>query len=107
MAYTDSTKAALGEKVPALPPDSFQATSASAPPLSETKMPRSWFWPDCEVHRSALALSRVDWLTVGEAVSRSLAASISCQVLPSLLASVYWLVETALWVVGNVGLTVP
>src|SRR5437660_10763813 len=64
-------------------------------------MPRSWLKPALAVKRSALALSRVDWLLLGEAVSRSLVASISCQVLPSLLGSVYWLVETALWVVGS------
>src|SRR6266699_44774 len=75
------TSAALGEKTPAKPPDSFQPTSVSAPPSMLTKMPMSWLYPVLLVHRSALAPTTatallVDdgWLTVNEASDRQSAA---------------------------------
>src|SRR6266478_6188558 len=95
MAYVALTKAALGEKVPAKPPDSFQATRTSAPPLSLTKMPRSWLKPAFAVHRSVLA--------PGATVTLS-AASMVCQVAPSELLSEYWLVETALYGLAPAGM---
>src|SRR5437763_839036 len=52
---TDWRKAALGENVPAEPPDSFQPTSCGGQPLTLTKMARSWLMPAFAVHRSALA----------------------------------------------------
>src|SRR6266851_1929832 len=100
MVYVALMKAALGEKVPAKPPDSYQATSLSPPPLSLTKMPRSWLKPALAVQRSALALSKSDWLAVGAQARRRLPASISCQLAPSLLARLYWLVDDALRAAG-------
>src|SRR6266446_3825212 len=95
MAYVALTKAALGEKVPAKPPDSFQATRASAPPVSLTKMPRSWLKPALAVQRSALAPSTAVALAAGESVVLKLAASMICQLAPLESASVYCWVETA------------
>src|SRR5436190_20804769 len=80
--YTACANAALGENVPAKPPDSFHATSWSAPPLTLTKMPRSWLKPAVPVHRSALALSTTTSLDVGVMLSSSRLASTSDQVEP-------------------------
>src|SRR5260370_17913699 len=47
--------AALGEKTPAKPPDSFHATSTLGASSMLRKMPRSWLYPVVSVHKSALA----------------------------------------------------
>src|SRR6058998_2926904 len=104
------TKAALGEYVPAKPPDSFHATSWSAPPLTLTKMPRSWLKPAVAVHRSALAPSTATSLDVGATLSSSLLGSISDHAEPSLpdsqycrpLAALTRLAEGSSWTVSRV-----
>src|ERR1700693_6143187 len=95
MGKTVCTEEALGEKVPANPPLSFQATilpGYCAELASAMLMPRSWLYPACEVHRSTLPLMMacelVDGVTVmvsglDEVESRSI------QVVPSLFARVY------------------
>src|SRR5438874_1772670 len=108
---TACANAALGENVPAKPPDSFHATSWSAPPLTLTKMPRSWLKPEVAVHRSAFAPSTATSLDVGAMLSSSLLASTSDQVEPSLRVSEYCSPLTALtrldagtsWTVRRVG----
>ena len=47
------TKAALGEYVPAKPPDSFQAATYGDPPAGVTWMPMSWLKPALRFQRSA------------------------------------------------------
>src|SRR2546427_101985 len=90
--YTTCTKAAFGEKVPAEPPLSFQATSWSAPPFTLTKMPRSWLNPALAVQRSALADSTAVEAVPGERPAMRLVGSIVCHAAPSLLARLYcWL----------------
>src|ERR1700737_1609943 len=83
------TKAAFGLKVPAYPPDSFQAT---AEPL--TAIPRSWLYPAVNVHRSAFPLTRARVSEDGVKVVDNRSGSISTQETPSLLGSVYWFVLT-------------
>src|SRR6266571_2691009 len=83
------TKAALGENVPAKPPDSFQATSWSAPPLTLAKMPRSWLKPALAVHRSALALSTATSLAGAVRLSASRLPSMSDHADPLLPCSRY------------------
>src|SRR5207247_10477821 len=77
--YTACANAALGENVPAKPPDSFHATSWSAPPLTLTNMPRSWLKPALAVHRSALAPSTATSLADAGRLSASPLPSISDQ----------------------------
>src|SRR5437867_7158697 len=109
--YTACANAALGENVPAKPPDSFHATSWSAPPLTLTKMPRSWLKPAVAVHRSALAPSTATSLDVGVTFSSSLLGSISDQAEPSLpdsqycrpLAALTRLADGSSWTVSRVG----
>ena len=95
IGYTVSTKAAFGEKVPAKPPDSFQAATTGLPAPGVTWMPMSWLYPALKVQRSALALSRTFSVAVGVMVKARLLSSITCQVVPSLLGSRYWLWLTA------------
>src|SRR5260370_25665954 len=94
MEYGPLTKAALGEKVPANPPDYFHPTSVSGPPLSLTNMPRSWLKPGFAVQRSALPPSTAVVLAVGESVVLKCAASIACQLTPSDPVNVYCEVVT-------------
>src|SRR5439155_21484304 len=94
--YTACANAALGENVPAKPPDSFHATSWSAPPLTLTKMPRSWLKPAVAVHRSAFAPSTATSLDVGAMLRSSLLESTSDHVEPSLPVSGYCSPLTAL-----------
>src|SRR5437773_115022 len=82
-------KAALGEYVPAKPPDSFHATSWSAPPLTLAKMPRSWLKPALAVHRSALALSTATSLAGAVRLSASRLPSMSDHADPLLPCSRY------------------
>src|SRR4029077_5131585 len=52
---TVCTNAALGEKVPAYPPLSFQATTVPPPySMPVTMRPMSWLTPAIDVQRSAL-----------------------------------------------------
>src|SRR6266446_1046261 len=81
---TDSTMAALGEKVPAKPPLSFQATI-----LPLTSIARSWLNPALAVKRSAFPMrsARVSAVEVTDKLKFVL--SMSVQVDPSLLWSTY------------------
>ena len=90
---TVCTKAALGENVPAKPPDSFQdsgwpATVGNTPPPL-TVMPMSWLKPALAVHRSALPLRMANELTDGVKLSDRLVLSIGCHATPSLPVSEY------------------
>src|SRR5437773_2478629 len=87
--YTACANAALGENVPAKPPDSFHATSWSAPPLTLTKMPRSWLKPAVAVHRSALALSTATSLADAVRLNASRLPSMSDHADPLLPCSLY------------------
>src|SRR5207247_8784417 len=87
--YTACANAALVENVPAKPPDSFHATSWSAPPLTLTKMPRSWLKPAVAVHRSALALSTATSLDDAVRLSASRLPSTSDHAEPLLPGSLY------------------
>src|SRR5258708_5080295 len=89
MGYVALTKAALGEKVPAKPPDSFQATRVKGPLLSETNIPMSWLTPAFAVHRSEFAPSTAVAFDSGDNVVLRLAASIGFQVTPSESACAY------------------
>ena len=102
---TICTKAALGESVPANPPDSFQAsgwpaTEGNAPPL--TTRPTSWLKPAWAVNRSALPLRMANELTDGVKLRFSLVLSIGCHVKPLLPVREYWLGLHALNVLGAV-----
>src|SRR6266571_1758161 len=102
---TVCTKAALGENVPAKPPDSFQdsgwpATLGNAPPLTVT--PMSWLKPALAVHRSALPLRMAKELTDGVKLSARLVLSIGCHATPSLPVREYWLGLHALNELGAV-----
>src|ERR1700694_1454470 len=90
MSATVWTKAALGEKGPATPPDSFQPLTT---PL--TVSARSWLYPALDVHRSAFALKIALELTFGVRVIESLVLSMSVQVAPSLPVRLYCIVDTA------------
>src|ERR1035437_843238 len=102
MAYVAFTKAALGEDVPAKPPLSFQATRASAPPLSLTKIPRSWLNPALPVQRSELAPSTAVESAPGLRMVLRLGSSMGCQVVPLELLSEYWDVSGDLTKLGTV-----
>src|SRR5438132_8709989 len=86
------TKAAFGEKVPANPPLSFQATM-----LPLTLMPRSWLYPAVAVHRSALPPRMACEFTLGVIVNARLVESMSVQVLPLLPARWYCAVLSPMW----------
>src|ERR1700686_454536 len=90
MSTTVCTNAALGEKVPAYPPDSFQALTA---PL--TVIARSWLYPAVDVQRSAFALKIALELTFGVRVIESRVLSMSDQLAPSLPVRLYCIVDTA------------
>src|SRR5713101_4158816 len=90
---TVCTKAALGEKMPAKPPDSFQASGWPATvgkPVPLTMRPMSWLKPALAVNRSALPLRMANELTDGVKLSDSLLLSIVCQATPSLPVRGYW-----------------
>src|ERR1700730_19275836 len=84
---TVCTNAALGEKVPAYPPDSFQPATT---PFIRIAM--SWLYPALAVHRSALALISAVESTGGTMISWSDRLSMSRHDMPSLFFSEYWLV---------------
>src|SRR4030088_2736190 len=90
MSATVWTKAALGEKVPAIPPDSFQPLTV---PL--TVIARSWLYPPLDVQRSAFALKMALELTFGVRVIESRVLSRSVQARPSLPVRLYCVVDTA------------
>src|SRR5712692_1099673 len=89
--------AALGEKVPAKPPDSFQPSGCPAVvgnEVSVTTMPMSWLKPALAVKRSALAPVNTWQSTVGVKARVNENGSMTCQVLPLLLVSEYCWVLT-------------
>src|SRR2546427_814722 len=92
IGYTVCTNAAFGEKVPAKPPLSFQATMA---PL--TLMPRSWLMPAVAVQRSALPVTMACALTPGVMVRTRLVASMSGRVAPLVLVTWYWALPTPVY----------
>jgi hypothetical protein len=96
IAKSDWTNAAFGENVPAEPPDSFHASSWSEAPLSLTNMPRSWLKPAVAVHRSAFAVSKIDWFAVAAQARRRYRVSTSHQLTPSLFWREYWRFEEAI-----------
>src|SRR5260370_25148761 len=83
------TAAALGEKVPPAPPDSFHATMPAVAVDGLIQMPRSWLKPVFAVHRSALPVTMAMVLAVGVTLKLRLVPSTSCHVTPSLLGSEY------------------
>src|SRR5713101_3029346 len=87
---TLSTNAALGENVPAKPPDSFHATT-----LPLTAIATSWLKPATEVNRSTLPVRIECEATEGVNETVRLVASMGCQVTPSLAVSVYCCVVCA------------
>src|SRR3984893_11026360 len=101
------TYAALGENVPAKPPDSFQATICPGDwPLlaSATWIPMSWLKPALAVHRSMLPLSRAIESVAGVIVRASGVldvASRSVQGARSLWASRYCALPATDWTVAD------
>src|ERR1700730_13343028 len=101
------TYAALGENVPAKPPDSFQLTIWPGywPVLaSATWIPMSWLTPAFAVHRSMLPLSRAIESVAGVIVRASGVLEVvsrSVQVAPSLLPRRYWPLLAPDWTVAD------
>src|SRR3984893_6724189 len=101
------TYAALGENVPANPPDSFQATICPGDwPLlaSATWIPMSWLKPALAVHRSMLPLSRAIESVAGVIVMASGVLEVvsrSVQVAPSLLPRRYCALLAIDWTVPD------
>src|SRR5260370_34372854 len=86
---TVCTAAALGEKVPPAPPDSFHATMPAVAVDGLIQMPRSWLKAVFAVQRSELPVTMAMELAVGVTLKLRLVPSTSCHVTPSLLGSEY------------------